>query len=377
MSTKKLMIGLSLLSLSITSPLYAQSNDSQKSQPAFNIPVIDAQSDGSEDPMPMISIPVVDARSGRLSQQEIEQNHPIESIAPKNSTSAMDIIEQARTQVPQIASQRTANSMMPKANDLYQKAISLYEPSQNHEMKPMESKIIPVGQGVMNSIVTNYNMVAVKTSDKKSLFEMDGGYLYATIKTNQPVGLILFEEGVPESQIAVTLVPIAAPPAVVKLDVDISPEMQMKSVEFQKQIREEIAMESAMNEKVFYSDERTQRVVDLLTPVAQGDLPRGFSLSSDIPPHYKKPCAIPIYQNTGQRLMGGSEVIDVVHVKNTSNKTFQMTEEKCLTDDVIAVGLYMKSYLQPGEDMEVYIVRDKFYQREIQRTQRRPRLTGE
>lgn len=377
MSTRKLMVGLSLLSLAVASPLYAQSNETQKSAPAFNIPVIDAQNNNEDPNMPMVSIPVVDARSGRLSQEEIDKNQPIESMAPQNSTSAMDIIEQARTQVPQIASQRTASAMMPKANDLYQKAISMYEPSQSHKMKPMESKIIPVGQGVMNSIVTNFNMVAVKTSDKKSLFEMDGGYLYATIKTNQPVGLILFEEGVPESQIAVTLVPIAAPPAVVKLDVDISSEMRMKSAAFQKKIREEMAMENAMNEQVFYSDERTQRMVDLLTPVAQGDLPRGFSLSSDIPAHYKKPCAIPIYQNTGQRLMGGNEVIDVVHVKNTSNKTFQMTEEKCLTDDVIAVGLYMKSYLQPGEDMEVYIVRDKFYQREMQRTQRRPRLTGE
>lgn len=374
MSTRKLMVGLSLLSLSIVSPLYAQSNESQNTAPAFNIPVIDAKNNEPEEAMPMVSIPVVDARSGRLSQEEIERAQPIESTTPRNSTSAMDIIEQARTQVPQIASQRTT---MPKANDLYQKAISMYKPSQHHKMKPMESKIIPVGQGVMNSIVTNYNMVAVKTSDKKSLFEMDGGYLYATIKTNEPVGLILFEEGVPESQVAVTLVPIAAPPAVVKLDVDVSSEMRRKSTAFQKKIREEIAMENAMNEQVFYSDERTQRMVDLLTPVAQGDLPRGFSLSSDIPAHYKKPCAIPIYQNTGQRLMGGNEVIDVVHVKNTSNKTFQMTEEKCLTDDVIAVGLYMKSYLQPGEDMEVYIVRDKFYQREVQRTQRRPRLTGE
>ena len=374
MKPRNLLISLSLLSFTAVSPSYAQSSQSQKPAPAYNIPVIDAQSSKNDEPMPMISIPVIDACSGRLSQAEIDKNQPIESITPKNSTSAMDIIEQARTQVPQIASQST---VMPKANALYQKAISMYEPSQKHGMKPMESKIIPVGQGVMNSIVTNFNMVAVKTSDKKSLFEMDGGYLYATIKTNQPVGLILFEEGVPESQIAVTLVPIAAPPAVVKLDVDLTSEMKIKSNAYQRKIREEIAMESANDEQVFYSDERTQRVVDLLTPVAQGDLPRGFSLSSDIPAHYKKPCAIPIYQNTGQRLMGGNEVIDVVHVKNTSSKTFQMTEEKCLTDDVIAVGLYMKSYLQPGEDMEVYIVRDKFYQREVQRTQRRPRLTGE
>ena len=141
MKPRNLLISLSLLSFTAVSPLYAQSSQSQKPAPAYNIPVIDAQSSKNDEPMPMISIPVIDARSGRLSQDEIDKNQPIESITPKNSTSAMDIIEQARTQVPQIASQST---VMPKANALYQKAISMYEPSQKHGMKPMESVNSPL-----------------------------------------------------------------------------------------------------------------------------------------------------------------------------------------------------------------------------------------
>jgi conjugal transfer pilus assembly protein TraK len=74
--------------------------------------------------------------------------------------------------------------------------------------------------------------------------------------------------------------------------------------------------------------------------------------------------------------MGGKEVIDVVLIKNTSSSVYQMREEMCASDDVLAVALYRKSYLQPGEEMELYILRDKFFEREQKRSARRPRLTS-
>lgn len=326
-----------------------------------------ASESSSDTEFKLPSLPVIDARAGRLQEQDI-QPAPLQSSLP--SIDFDRVQQQVAAATPQLAS----NYISSIPNSLYEKAVKAYKPSQQYDLDPMQSIIIPIGQGVMNSLVTNYNMVAVKTSDKNSIFEPENGYLYATLTTSQPVGLILFEEGVPESQIAVTLVPIDAPPAVVQLDVALSQAMKEKSKEFQKRVLEDQALNDALEAQTTYSDERTRRLVELLTPVAQGDLPAGFSLTSDIPAHYEKPCAIPIYQRTGQRIMGSREIIDVVLVKNTSQNTYQMLEERCLADDVIAVALYMKSYLQPNEEMEVYIVRDKHHFREKQRMQRRPRL---
>ena len=113
----------------------------------------------------------------------------------------------------------------------------------------------------------------------------------------------------------------------------------------------------------------------LLTPVAQGDFPRGFTLSGDIPEDYRTPCRMAIPHKAAQRLLGGSEIIDVIGVKNTTDSTYMVREEMCLSDDVIAVALFKKSYLAPGEEMELYILRDKLYYENVQRKARRPRVT--
>jgi conjugal transfer pilus assembly protein TraK len=326
------------------------------------------------------SLPIIDARSGRLTedqiQREVQSQSTLQQTSAQNSpVNLEDIMAQVRAQTPQLYQAPVGNNVN-SGGYIYQKAVESYSPTQTYDLNPMDSIIIPVGQGVMNSIVTNYKMIAVKTSHKTGLYEPEGGFLYATIRTNERVGLILFEEGVPESQIAVTLVPIDAPPSVININVAMTEAMNTKSRAFQKEIREQEASVLAQQEQTYYSMERTQRIIQMLTPVAQGDLPRGFSLSTDIPKEHMKPCAVPIYQHTGQRLMGGKEVIDVVLVKNTSNGVYQMREEMCASDDVLAVALYRKSYLQPGEEMELYILRDKFFEREQKRSSRRPRLTS-
>lgn len=325
--------------------------------------------------MTLPEIPIVDARTGRLTAEEIDS--PIESseALTKTTFNINDVLQQVQSSAPGLVSQDVLNKNA--GSYIYKEALDSYKPSQSYDLKPYDSVIVPIGQGAMNSIITNFTMVAVKTSDKTSLFEAEDGYLYVTARTNDRVGIILFEEGVPESQVAVTLVPIDAPPAVVNLDIAISDAMKAKSRTYQKKIAEVSSLQTAQQEVAQYSSEHTQRIVQLLTPVAQGDMPSGFSLSSDIPASYRQPCAVPIYQHTGQRLMGGREVIDVVLMKNDLDRVFQVREEMCLSDDVIAVGLYRKSLLQPGEEMELYILRNKYFQRDVQRQQRRPRLTAQ
>jgi conjugal transfer pilus assembly protein TraK len=270
------------------------------------------------------------------------------------------------------------NSVMaaPVENPIIAKAKKNYKPTQKYNLKPFDNILVPVGQGLMNSIATNFNMVAVRTSDRNAVLEVVDGYIYATLKTNEPVGLIMYEEGVLESQISVTLIPIPAPPVIIDLSIDLSPQMKIDAQSYLDKIKREQEDEIALEVADSYSSEHNRRIVELLKPVALGDLPRGFSLTNDTPSWLSKPCQTPIYQYAGQRLTGGKEVIDVVLLKNDTDRVYQVREEMCLSNDVIAVALFSKSYLEPGDETEMYILRNRHYVEEKKRENRRPRLTA-
>lgn len=251
-----------------------------------------------------------------------------------------------------------------------------WKPTQELKLSPGENIVIPVGQGLMSSVKTNFKMLAARTSDKDSILEIEGGFLYVTINGNQPVGLILYEDGVMESQISVTLVPIQAPPSMVDIEVTMSQAMLFKGEEYRKQIELEEKIATQTDNASINSTAYTDRIIGLLTPVAKGDLPPGFSMTNDIPTYLSTPCQVTVYQTAAQRLTGGREIIDVVLIRNDSDRGYRVREEMCLSAGVKAVALFEKSYLRPGDETEVYILRDKLYEQEMQRKNRRPRLTG-
>lgn len=75
-----------------------------------------------------------------------------------------------------------------------------------------------------------------------------------------------------------------------------------------------------------------------------------------------------------QRIVGPREVVDVVRVRNNSNRAYTIREQSCESRDVIAVAIYNKALLQPGEATEVYILRDKMYKNTINTKSTRPRV---
>lgn len=258
------------------------------------------------------------------------------------------------------------------------KIAAKWKPTQTFNMLPSENIVIPVARGLMNSIATNFTMLAARTSDENSILEIEKGYLYVTINSDQPVGIIMYEDGVQESQVSVTLWPIDVPASMVKLDVSLSDVMKEKASQYRKDIElEEKQAQAAAEAPSTANSEHTGRIIELLTPVAQGDLPRGFTMTNDIPAHLKTPCQVTIYQSAEQRLTGGRDVIDVVLMRNDSTRAYHIREEMCLADGVKAVSVFEKAYLQPGETAEVYILRDKTFEQEQARKNRRPRLGGQ
>lgn len=302
-------------------------------------------------------IPVSPMNQNRISIDEgVHQQQVIE--APQSSGSLINA--QPQTAMPPSFIDRVAKT---------------WKPTQEFKLKPKDNIMIAVGQGLMNTISTNFKMLTAKTNDEFSSLEIDEGYLYVTISTLEPISLILYEEGVLESQVSVTLVPVPAPPTIGRIEVDLTPDLIKQATEYQAQLKTQEQMASTPG-PISKSTAYSNRVVDLLTPVAQGDFPNGFGLSADIPDEFRHPCQMTIFHRTEQRLVGGREIIDVVLVRNDSQSTYQVREEMCITDGTLAVALFEKSYLLPGDESEIYILRDKLAAETKARKNRRPRLTG-
>ena len=275
--------------------------------------------------------------------------------------------------IPQVG----ATEQLPK---FLQEAIENYKPEQQVDMEPRQNRILPVGFGFMNSIQTNFKQLAVRTSDEFSILEIEDGFLYVTPLSDQPISLILYEDGVLESQVSIVLYPIDAPPAMIDLTVNMTPRMIARAREHQERIQKEVEAEEARRRQADADDRKTPPsahvayLTNLLKQVAQEQTPRGFNMTNDIPPQLAKPCRLTIEQLAGQRLTGNREVVDVVVIRNDSDRIYHVKEEMCISRDTLAVAIHDKAYLRPGDETEVYIIRDRFYQEERQRQITRPRL---
>lgn len=312
-----------------------------------------------------------------------EAKRPVVSVTPitdrpmseKEVNDRQDSIE---TPNINMAYEESFNSSVPSPvmpSEFLKRVAKTWEPNQSFSVYPKDSIMIPVGQGLMNTISTNLHMVNAKSNDETSAFEIDEGYLYVTVNTLNPISIILYEEGALETQISVTLVPIPAPPTLVEIEFELTDAMVAKA----KQYREDIELENKIQSQQPPMSAQTpyqQSITNMLLPVAQGDIPRGFGLKPSVPTEYQTPCAMTIYNRAKQRLVSHKFVIDVVHVVNNSDQTYNVREEMCLAKYVTAVALFQKAYLQPGEESELYILRDVLAAEKQKKRNRRPSLIG-
>lgn len=283
-----------------------------------------------------------------------------------------------RMEANRVASAPKAESNEP---DFLEKVKKSFKPEQSYNLKPGRNIVIPVGQGFSNAIRTNFKSLSVKTSanSEQALLEVEDGHLYATLRTMQPISLLLSEDGVIESEISIVLVPMASPPAMVDIDIEMPTDMKLKALNhfnaMEKQKKIDKATIEAQNAPVLRSSSYQKSIISILKPIAQGKTPTGYSITNDIPNYLKHPCRIAIFHEAGQRLSGSQDLIDVVLVHNDSDRVYQVREEMCLNDGVTSVALYPKSYLQPGEETEVFIIRKVKKASADSYGQSRPRLT--
>ena len=166
-------------------------------------------------------------------------------------------------------------------------------------------------------------------------------------------------------------------PVVVNVDVNLSKTMQYKGANHRAEIKEqETLAEASLTEGHVANVEtdRVARIKQILKPVGKGEIPQGFSLSHDVSKAMHQPCGLTISQQVLQRIVGPREVVDVVRVQNTTTRPYTIREQMCESRDVMAVAIYNKSLLQPGEATEVYILRDKLRQSIVNTNSKRPRV---
>ncbi|MFQ3188888.1 MAG: conjugal transfer pilus assembly protein TraK [Paraglaciecola sp.] len=326
-------------------------------------------------------IPVKLASEMKLSQPPTSLNAAHRNATKKNSPTN-DILsfmsDQDASNKASPTAAELASDVISMTSDIQKQLKSAYKPVQTlKKVKPGSSIMIPVAQGLMNRIKTPFKMVAIRDSGSDAtIVDLDGGMVFVTINDYKPMSLMVYEEGVPETMFSIMLQPIDAPPVMIDVDLEITNEMIAKRVAFHEKIEIEDKLQQANNmAKVqTQTSEHERRIKEILAPVAKGDIPRGFSFTEKVPARYLTPCSVSIHQETKQRLIGARELVDVVLIHNDSNEIYSVREEHCVSKDTIAVAVLDKSVLQPGQETEIYILRDKLYEQRQSRVQRRPRL---
>ncbi|GIU41058.1 hypothetical protein TUM3794_20590 [Shewanella colwelliana] len=253
-----------------------------------------------------------------------------------------------------------------------------YKPVQDYELKPGENIAVAVAAGLMNRIKTNFSMVAIRTSDEQSIIEASDGYIYITTNSMTPVGIMVYEEGLPETAISLVLQPDNNPPAMINVDVKLSTSQKYKIAQRKRERLRQEKLDSLanVNQDELSTESHVSRMKALLLPIAQNNIPKGFTESVEIPRTLRQPCSVAIRQKTAQRYVGAREYIDVVVLYNHTDYAYQIKEEQCLSRDALAVAFVDQAILQPYESTEVYIVRDKLYVEKLEKSNRRRQISA-
>lgn len=331
----------------------------------------------------------------------INPNAPVQSTAPMNG---MPQVKTANTAAPlnlpngnvvNRGQQQLAASPVQRVvpeiagtDPIVDKVRKKYKPHQQVKLKPGHGELIPVATGLQNRIATPFHEAQVKTSDSELPIEVVDGFIYVTPMSQAPIGLMVGEKGMPKTMVNLTLMPLDVPPVMVDVEVELTRKQKAAHKAFvaEKKASAEQAeyLAEARKGPTVQNDPRInpkheERATSVLAAVANGELPQGFDMLESIPTEDRYPCDITrmtMYHEVGQRLVSGREIIDVVLVKNDINGFREIREEYCLADDVIAVGVFDRATLAPGESSELYILRDKLHAEKQKRVRTRPRLTS-
>lgn len=324
-------------------------------------------------------------------KKELIKHFPANDIAQPNKTVSNSFAPQKDSfGRSTLLYEQTSTEVIPKttpADIITEQMKKKFKPVQRYKLTAGDNITLPAAKFIMNSIRTNFGQVEVKTTDPNVVLEMDGSFVYFTTEKDAPFGLRIYEKGVPESQVNITVWPLNVLATMVEVDVSLDKATKSKIAKIKRDIKieqqhTEIRIRDKESELILASDPKFQsspyeyRINNIFSQIAGNETPKGYNFIEGIPPKAKYPCRFDAKSETKQRLISSRRIVDVVLVQNTHpSRSIVLREEQCWTSgDIISTAILNKATLKPNEMTEVYVMRDRLYYERIKNRNNRPSL---
>ena len=232
-------------------------------------------------------------------------------------------------------------------------------------VQPGVNELIQVAIGHPNRIVTPFKAPRVVTS-ATAVVETSEHVIYVVPAHASPVTMFVTETGDEGNAISLTLLPREIPPRELRLQLPpgVSPPKA-----------------AAWSRKNQRHDDRSYAVLagKAFDKLANGQLPDDFAFSEEAP-HPHPLCAaengFEVAFGKGQYLLGANQEIYIGVVRNGGSTTAVFQEPWCYSTGVIAVALWPRAHLQPGEAAEIYLARALAGPEAVPSAGARPSLIG-
>ena len=232
-------------------------------------------------------------------------------------------------------------------------------------VQPGVNELIQVAIGHPNRIVTPFKAPRVVTS-AAAVVETSEHVIYVVPAHASPVTMFVTETGDEGNAISLTLLPREIPPRELRLQLPPGVSLPKAAARSRKNQRRDDRSYVALAGKAFDN-------------LAKGQLPEAFAFSEEAP-HPHPLCAaengFEVAFGKGQYLLGDNQEIYIGVVRNGGSTTAVFQEPWCYSTGVIAVALWPRASLQPGEAAEIYLARALAGPEETSSAGARPSLIG-
>ena len=227
--------------------------------------------------------------------------------------------------------------------------VQIADTLQKITVEPGVNEIIQIATGHPNRIVTPFKAPRVVTTAAASV-ETSENVIYVAPTGPALITMFLTETGDESVSISLTLQPKKIPPRELRLD--LPPGVLVKT--------DETSSPSKRQARPDNSRAYVARAGEVFDQLAKGHVPEDLAFSLQAPPPYPLCTVENGYEVSfaeGQYLLGQGQEIYVGVVRNGGASAAAFQEPWCYSEGVIAVALWPRATLRPGEFAEIYLSR--------------------
>lgn len=207
--------------------------------------------------------------------------------------------------------------------------------------KKTKQEMVIISRDHVNRIVTPFQSPSLKLDSVQGVtFKQKGNVIYLSTSSDANIGGFITEKGDESTAMPVLFKPMPLPPQ----EILLSGASQSTSTQAARQFEK--------------SQPRIQTIAQIMTTLAQGNLPTGYSLQN---PNgkYLPVCnqlGLQFDFHRGQFVQGAEYAVAIGTVTNTSGKVQEIRENNCFRDGVVSVSAFPYTKLYPNYKSEVFVM---------------------